>query len=138
MLRLRRRKVAGQLGPLSARFNHIRHRTHHPPPFILARPASGVTLASGLRKQRFKPGPLHIRQITRIHQPKLSQPMRCAYSFLGSSVSFWTDSKNFEGHLDVLFLVMGSSKHSELILGAMERHHLVRISDDPSKISGAE
>jgi hypothetical protein len=48
------------------------------------------------------------------------------------------DLVHFEGHLDVLFLVMGSSKHSELILGAMERHHLVRISDDPSKISGAE
>ncbi len=91
MHRLPRRKVAGQLAPLAARLNHIQHRIHHPPPFILARPASGVTLTSWLRKQRFKPGPLHIRQITRIHQPKLSQPMRCA--FLGYSVSFWTDSK---------------------------------------------
>jgi YfiR/HmsC-like len=38
----------------------------------------------------------------------------------------------FEGHLDVIFLVPGASKHSEAILDAMRRHHLVSISDDPA------
>jgi hypothetical protein len=37
----------------------------------------------------------------------------------------------FEGHLDVVFLVMGASKHPEVILGAVRRLHLVSISDDP-------
>jgi hypothetical protein len=37
----------------------------------------------------------------------------------------------FEGHLDVIFLVMGASKHPEVILGAMHRLQLVSISDDP-------
>jgi hypothetical protein len=38
---------------------------------------------------------------------------------------------HFEGHLDVIFLVLGASKHAEVILGAMRRHRLVSISDDP-------
>ena len=41
------------------------------------------------------------------------------------------DLAHVEGHLDVLFLVMGASKHPEIILEAMGRHHLVSISDDP-------
>jgi hypothetical protein len=38
---------------------------------------------------------------------------------------------NFEGHLDPVLLVMGASKHPEVILGTMCRLHLVSISDDP-------
>jgi hypothetical protein len=37
----------------------------------------------------------------------------------------------FEGHLDVVFLVMGASKHPEVILDALRRLRLVSISDDP-------
>jgi hypothetical protein len=38
----------------------------------------------------------------------------------------------FEGHLDVLFLMVGASKHAALILDTIRRHRLVTISDDPS------
>ena len=37
----------------------------------------------------------------------------------------------FEGHLDVLFLMVGASKHSALIVDTIRRHRLVSISDDP-------
>jgi hypothetical protein len=36
----------------------------------------------------------------------------------------------FVGHLDVIFLVTGASKHSDVILSVMRRYHLVSISDD--------
>jgi hypothetical protein len=42
-----------------------------------------------------------------------------------------SDLAKFEGHLDVVFLVKGASKHPEVILGAVRRLHLVSISDDP-------
>jgi hypothetical protein len=38
----------------------------------------------------------------------------------------------FEGRLDLVFLVMGASEHSEEILDAMRRLHFVSISDDPA------
>lgn len=38
----------------------------------------------------------------------------------------------FEGHLDVLFLIAGASRHSELILDTIRRRRLVTISDDPA------
>jgi hypothetical protein len=41
------------------------------------------------------------------------------------------DLAHFQGHLDVLFLVQGASKDSDIILDAMHRRHLVSISDDP-------
>ncbi len=41
------------------------------------------------------------------------------------------DLAHFDGHLDALFLVTGSSKHSDVIQAAILRHHLVSISDDP-------
>ncbi len=41
------------------------------------------------------------------------------------------DLAHFDGHLDALFLVTGCSKHSDVILEAILRHHLVSISDDP-------
>jgi hypothetical protein len=41
------------------------------------------------------------------------------------------DLAHFDGHLDVIFLVSGASKHPEVILGAMRRLRLVSISDDP-------
>jgi YfiR/HmsC-like len=41
------------------------------------------------------------------------------------------DLADFEGRLDVLFLVQGASNHSDIILDAIHRHHLVSISDDP-------
>jgi hypothetical protein len=37
----------------------------------------------------------------------------------------------FQGHLDVLFLMAGSSSHSVVILDCIRRHHLVSLSDDP-------
>jgi hypothetical protein len=37
----------------------------------------------------------------------------------------------FQGHLDVLFLMVGASRHSALILDCIRRHRLVSISDDP-------
>jgi YfiR/HmsC-like len=40
------------------------------------------------------------------------------------------DLAHFEGHLDVLFLVQGATKHSDVLLDAMRRLHLVTISDD--------
>jgi hypothetical protein len=40
------------------------------------------------------------------------------------------DLAHFEGHLDVLFLVQGSAKRSDMLLDAMHRLHLVTISDD--------
>ena len=40
------------------------------------------------------------------------------------------DLAHFEGHLDVLFLVQGATKHSDVLLDAMRRLHLVSISDD--------
>jgi hypothetical protein len=43
-----------------------------------------------------------------------------------------TDLAQFNGHLNVIFLVAGSSKHPELVLGALRRLHLVSISDDPA------
>jgi hypothetical protein len=43
-----------------------------------------------------------------------------------------TDLAQFSGHLDVIFLVVGASKHPELVLGALRRLHLVSISDDPA------
>jgi hypothetical protein len=36
----------------------------------------------------------------------------------------------FVGHLDVIFLVTGASKHADAILDLMHRDHLVSISDD--------
>jgi len=41
------------------------------------------------------------------------------------------DLAKFDGRLDVLFLVTGASRQSEVILSAMGRNHLVSISDDP-------
>ena len=38
----------------------------------------------------------------------------------------------FEGRLDLVFLVIGASKHPEEILDAMRRLHFVSISDDPA------
>jgi hypothetical protein len=43
-----------------------------------------------------------------------------------------TDLAQFNGHLDVIFLVAGACKHPELVLGALRRLHLVSISDDPA------
>jgi YfiR/HmsC-like len=40
--------------------------------------------------------------------------------------------EKFLGHLDVIFLMPGASKHSEVILDAMRRHHLMSISGDPA------
>jgi hypothetical protein len=37
----------------------------------------------------------------------------------------------FGGHLDVLFLLAGTAKHSDAIVSTMRLHHLVSISDDP-------
>ena len=37
----------------------------------------------------------------------------------------------YQGHLDVLFLMVGASSHSVGILDYIRRHHLVSISDDP-------
>jgi hypothetical protein len=37
----------------------------------------------------------------------------------------------FQGHLDVLFLMVGDSSHSAVILDCIRRHHLVSLSDDP-------
>ena len=37
----------------------------------------------------------------------------------------------FQGHLDVLFLMVGASSHSAVILDCVRRHHLVTLSDDP-------
>jgi hypothetical protein len=42
-----------------------------------------------------------------------------------------TDLAQFEGHLDLIVLVKGASKHPEGILDVMRRHRLVSISDDP-------
>jgi hypothetical protein len=41
------------------------------------------------------------------------------------------DLAQFGGHLDVLFLLAGTSRHPDAIVAAMRRHHLVSISDDP-------
>ena len=38
----------------------------------------------------------------------------------------------FDGHLDVLFLMAGASRHSAAILDTMRRRRLVSLSDDPS------
>ena len=40
------------------------------------------------------------------------------------------DLAHFEGHLNVLFLVQGSTKRSDVLLDTMRRLHLVTISDD--------
>jgi hypothetical protein len=37
----------------------------------------------------------------------------------------------YQGHLDVLFLMVGASSHSEAILDCVRRHRLVSLSDDP-------
>jgi YfiR/HmsC-like len=42
------------------------------------------------------------------------------------------DLGKFDGHLDVLFLVMGASKDAQAILNVMLSHRLVSISDDPA------
>jgi hypothetical protein len=42
-----------------------------------------------------------------------------------------SDLNKFEGRLDVIFLTAGVSKYPGPILGAMNRLHLVSISDDP-------
>jgi hypothetical protein len=36
-----------------------------------------------------------------------------------------------DAHLDVLFLIVGTSRHSALIMDTIRRHRLVSISDDP-------
>ena len=41
------------------------------------------------------------------------------------------DLAQFEGHLDLIVLVMGAAKHPEIIVDAMRRHRVVSISDDP-------
>ena len=38
----------------------------------------------------------------------------------------------FEGHLDLIFLVVGAPKHADVILATMRRRRLVSISDDPT------
>jgi hypothetical protein len=43
-----------------------------------------------------------------------------------------SDLDQFEGHLDVIFLAQGVSKHPEKILRAIGRLHLVSVSNDPS------
>ena len=42
-----------------------------------------------------------------------------------------SELNQFQGHLDVLFLTVGASSHSVLILDCIRRHHLVTLSDDP-------
>jgi hypothetical protein len=42
-----------------------------------------------------------------------------------------SELSQFQGHLDVLFLVVGASIHSAVILDSIHRHHLVSLSDDP-------
>jgi hypothetical protein len=37
----------------------------------------------------------------------------------------------FQGHLDVLWLMVGACKHAPVIADSIRRHHLVSISDDP-------
>jgi hypothetical protein len=51
---------------------------------------------------------------------------------LQSLVLSTNDLGKFEGHLDVLFLVMGSSRHADAIMEVMRSHRLVSISDDPA------
>jgi hypothetical protein len=41
------------------------------------------------------------------------------------------DLPRLDTHLDVLFLIVGTSKHSALIMDTIRRHRLVSISDDP-------
>jgi YfiR/HmsC-like len=47
------------------------------------------------------------------------------------------DLATFDGHVDVLFLIVGASRHSALILDIIRRHRLVTISDDPLCASAA-
>jgi hypothetical protein len=42
-----------------------------------------------------------------------------------------SELSQFQGHLDVLFLMVGASNHSAVILDCVRRHHLVSLSDDP-------
>jgi hypothetical protein len=42
-----------------------------------------------------------------------------------------SELSQFQGHLDVLFLMVGASSHSVVILDCIRRHHLVTLSDDP-------
>ena len=42
-----------------------------------------------------------------------------------------SELSQFQGHLDVLFLMGGASSHAAVILDCMHRHHLVSLSDDP-------
>jgi hypothetical protein len=42
-----------------------------------------------------------------------------------------SELSQFQGHLDVLFLMVGASSHSAVILDSIRRHHLVSLSDDP-------
>jgi len=41
------------------------------------------------------------------------------------------DLSGFAGHLDLIVLLPGASKHAEIIQGAMRRLRVVSISDDP-------
>jgi len=50
---------------------------------------------------------------------------------LRSIILSTNDLVKFEGHLDMIFLVTGASKHSEAILDVMRTRHLMSISDDP-------
>jgi hypothetical protein len=38
----------------------------------------------------------------------------------------------YEGHLDVIFVVRGAFTQPEMLLDTVRRHHLVSISDDPA------
>jgi hypothetical protein len=54
------------------------------------------------------------------------------FRILRSVVLSTIDLEKFQGHLDVIFLMPGASKHSDVILNAMHRNHLVSISGDPA------
>jgi nitric oxide reductase large subunit len=69
-----------------------------------------MPLAPRRLQQRLQLRPLNIRQIARIHAPKLTINILAAYSFLGSSRSFWIGSQGYvlrgQGHIHAPFPVL--------------------------------
>ena len=90
-----RREVAGQLPPLPTSLHHIKQGVHDTAKLILARTPACMPRFARRFQQGIQQGPLHIRQIARIHDSKTKIETAqdiCFGWFLNSSLDRFLES----------------------------------------------
>src|SRR5437879_13245267 len=80
MHRLPAGKIDGHLPPLATGLHHIQKSVHDTAQLILARTPARMTLAWGRLQQGLQYRPLCVRQIARVHIPKLKAKKTDAYT----------------------------------------------------------